>query len=208
MRGDQNSVVNLISLSSLLANANAEGRPVSIHGANTLDGMGLPAIGNPKPLSTLKLDEVVEDAPSDLTIAVQSGMRLRDLHQILGRSGTHVPFDAPKPGDATVGGTLASGWLGPRRHFYGRSRDFLIGTVCVLADGTIARAGGMVVKNVAGYDMSRLYVGSFGTLAVLAQANLKTTAAPSGSRAFLAPLPEGTRANACRFLETLPIRPA
>lgn len=196
------------SLSALLADAHAQGQPVAVLGANTLDGMGLPVEATAKKLSTLALDAVVEDAPSDLTIAVQSGMRMRTLQQTLGRSGTQVPLDIPKPGDATIGGVLASGWLGPRRHFYGRPRDFVIGTVCVLADGTISHAGGMVVKNVAGYDMSRLYVGSFGTLAVLAQANFKTIALPETMRAFTMRLPEGTRERAFQQLQSLAIEPS
>ena len=91
---------------------------------------------------------------------------------------------------------------------YGRVRDYLLGSTIVLADGTIARAGGMVVKNVAGYDMSRLYVGSFGTLGVLREANLKTIPLPPHARLFLAPLPERTRERACAQLAALRIRPA
>ena len=108
--------------------------------------------------------------------------------------------------DATIGGTLSAGWLGPRRHLYGRPRDFVIGSIAVLPDGTIAHAGGMVVKNVSGYDMSRLYVGSFGTLAVLVQINLKTIAAQPVARMFHLRLPEGTRERALAQFKHLPIR--
>ena len=87
-------------------------------------------------------------------------------------------------------------------------RDYLIGSTVVLADGTIARAGGMVVKNVAGYDMSRFYVGSFGTLGVLVQANFKTIPLPPHARCFLAPLPERTRDRAATQLAALSIRPS
>jgi glycolate oxidase FAD binding subunit len=87
-------------------------------------------------------------------------------------------------------------------------RDYLIGSTIVLADGTVARAGGMVVKNVAGYDMSRLYVGSFGTLGVLAQANFKTIPLPPHARCFLAQLPERTRGRAAVQLAGLSIRPS
>ena len=96
---------------------------------------------------------------------------------------------APLPAEATVGGTLAAGWRGPRRHLYGPPRDWAIGSSVVLTDGTVARAGGMVVKNVAGYDLSRLYVGSFGTLCVQVRANLKTLPLPQRTRAFQAALP-------------------
>lgn len=195
-------------LSELAASCDGDGRKILIVGGNTLSGMGLAPERVDVTLSTAGLGRIVEYEPADLTVAAQAGTVLQSIDVLLAKRGQFVPFDAPRAAHATLGGTLAAGWLGPRRHLYGRPRDYLIGTAAVLADGTAARAGGMVVKNVAGYDMSRLYVGSFGTLAVLVQANLKTLPLPPSARAFLAPLPEGTRANACRFLETLPIRPS
>ena len=205
MRGSQAGSVTAESVASALARCNAEKRPVIVRGAGTLSGMGYPPAVDAFELSTLEFDAIVEDAPADLTIAVQSGVRLRTLAQRLSGHGTHVPFDAPLPSEATVGGSLSAGWLGPRRHLYGRPRDFVIGSVAVLADGTIARAGGMVVKNVAGYDMSRLYVGSFGTLAVLVQANLKTLPMPETARAFHMRLPEGTRPRAISHVHALDV---
>jgi glycolate oxidase FAD binding subunit len=191
-----------------LAACAREGRAVVVNGGNTLRGMGLPPLRADITLSTLQLNDIVEDAPDDLTIAVQSGVTLRTLATRLAAHGTHVPFDAPRAADATVGGTLAAGWLGPRRHLYGRPRDFVIGTIAILADGTIVHAGGMVVKNVSGYDMSRLYVGSFGTLAVLAQVNLKTVAAPPNTRMFHLRLPEGTRERAFAQFVRMPVVPS
>lgn len=200
--------MTLESVSEFLAACDRDGKKVAVCGGGTLCGMGVSPSPSDERLSTLALNGIVEDAPSDLTIAVQSGVTLRTLAHTLAHHGTHVPFDAPFSADATVGGTLAAGWLGPRRHVYGRPRDFLIGTTAVLADGTIARAGGMVVKNVSGYDMSRLYVGSFGTLCVLIQANLKTIPAPVLRRIFLARLPEGTRSRAMGQMRLLAIPPA
>ena len=196
------------AIAQTLANATREGRAVIVEGGNTLRGMGRPAERADIVVSTRTLDRIVEDAPADLTIAVQSGITLRTLNAHLRTHGTFVPFDAPQPAEATAGGTLAAGWLGPRRHLYGRPRDFVIGSIAVLADGTVAHAGGMVVKNVSGYDMSRLYVGSFGTLAVLVQINLKTIAAPEATRIFYARLPEGTRARAVAMLAELTATPA
>lgn len=195
-------------LSELVASCDAGGRKILIVGGNTLSGMGLPPERADVTLSSTGLARILEYEPADLTVAAQAGTVLQSINVTLARRGQFVPFDAPRAGYATLGGTLATGWLGPRRHLYGRPRDYLIGTAAVLADGTPVRAGGMVAKNVAGYDMSRLYVGSFGTLAVLVRANLKTLPLPPSARAFLAPLPEGTRAEACRFLEALPIRPS
>jgi glycolate oxidase FAD binding subunit len=200
--------VSVDSLSQTLAECCAESRPVAVNGGNTLRGMGLPAARESVPVSMLDFNAIVEDFPADLTVAVQSGLRLRKLANALSRHGTFVPFDAPHANDATIGGTLAAGWLGPRRHLYGRPRDFLLGSTVLLADGTIARAGGMVVKNVSGYDMSRLYVGSFGTLAILLQANFKTIAQPAQTRVFLLRLPEATRSRALAMPSALSVMPA
>ncbi len=170
--------------------------------------MGFPPTGEELVLETSALKRIVSYSSADLTVAVQGGCTLKSLASRLKRDGQFVPFDAPKPGEATVGGTLAAGWLGPRRHRYGRPRDLIVGSSIVLADGTLAHAGGMVVKNVAGYDMSRLYVGSFGTLGVLVQANLKTIPLAQAARAFLAPLPEGTRSRAFAQVRTLAVEPS
>jgi len=196
------------SIGELLASCTRDGRSVSVCGGDTLRGMGRPPLRSDVTLSTLSLNAIVEDAPDDLTIAVQSGVTLRALAHTLARHGTHVPFDAPQAADATVGGTLAAGWLGPRRHLYGRPRDFVIGSIAVLPDGSVAHAGGMVVKNVSGYDMSRLYVGSFGTLAVLVQVNLKTIAAAPNARMFHLRLPERTRERALAQLSALDVTPS
>jgi glycolate oxidase FAD binding subunit len=196
------------ALAELVASCDADGRKILIVGGNTLAGMGLPPTSADVTLSTNALGRIVEYVPQDLTVAAQAGTPVQSINVLLAQHGQFVPFDAPRPQYATAGGTLAAGWLGPRRHLYGRPRDYLIGTTAVLADGTFARAGGMVAKNVAGYDMSRLYVGSFGTLAVLVQANFKTLPLPGRARAFLAPLPERTRTSACQLLGALAIRPS
>jgi|HubBroStandDraft_4_1064222.scaffolds.fasta_scaffold00013_48 glycolate oxidase FAD binding subunit len=196
------------SVSEILADSDRSGRKVSIVGGNTLAGMGFPAEGPDTTLETTGLTGVVANEPADLAIAVRAGTPLQSLSTVLAAQGQFLPFDAPQPHSATIGGTLAAGWLGPRRHLYGRIRDYLIGSAIVLADGTIARAGGMVPKNVAGYDMSRLYVGSFGTLGILVQANFKTVPRPPHARLFLAPLPENTRSRAMAQLRALAIPPA
>ncbi len=196
------------ALCDVLARCDADGTPVTIVGGGTLYGMGFPPSGDGLTLQTTGLKRVVQYNAADLTIAVQCGVTIKTLVARLKKARQFVPFDAPKSGRATVGGTLASGWLGPRRHRYGRPRDLIVGSTIALADGTLARAGGMVVKNVAGYDMSRLYVGSFGTLGVLVQANLKTLPLPAAARAFLAPLPERTRTRAFAQLQGLAIEPS
>ncbi len=196
------------AMSDFLAGCDRSSERVCIVGGNTLAGMGFPLEGGGVTLTTTRLAGIVANERADLTVAVRAGTTLQSLALLLSAQEQFVPFDAPQPHDATVGGTLAAGWLGPRRHLHGRARDFVIGSTIVLADGTVARAGGMVVKNVAGYDMSRLYVGSFGTLGVLVQVNLKTAPLPRCARLFVASLPAGTRGRAWAQLRSLDIRPA
>jgi glycolate oxidase FAD binding subunit len=192
-------------LRETLARCDREGIKVAITGGGTLASVGLPGAATDVTISTTMLYRPIAYHPDDLTVAVQAGMKLRSLANLLGKERQFVPLDAPRANEATVGGTLAANWLGPRRHLYGRPRDLLLGSQIVLADGTVANAGGMVVKNVAGYDLSRLYVGSFGTLGVLTRVNLKTHPAPAKTRAFLARVPEGSRARAIAHLqETFP----
>jgi len=195
-------------LSELVGRCDRAGEKIVIEGGGTLAGMGFPPERCDVTLSTKALSGIVANEPGDLIVAARAGTPLQDIAVALAAQGQFVPFDAPRPQYATLGGTLAAGWLGPRRHLYGRLRDFIVGSTIVLADGTIARAGGMVAKNVAGYDMSRLYVGSFGTLGVLVQANLKTIPLPKGARLFLAQLPERTRERACAQLAALRMAPA
>lgn len=195
-------------LAKTVARCDRRGEKIRIAGGETLAGMGFPPERVDIKLVTTQLQGFVANESADLVIAVRAGTPVQHVAATIAAHKQFVPFDAPLPQYATLGGTLAAGWLGPRRHRYGRLRDYLIGSTIVLADGTIARAGGMVVKNVAGYDMSRLYVGSFGTLGVLAQANLKTIPLPPQARLFLAPLPERTRDRACAQFAELPIAPA
>ncbi len=195
-------------VSKIVAQCDRSGEKIQIVGGATLAGMGFPPERLDVTLATTALTGVVANERADLVFAMQAGTPIQSITALLAGQGQFVPFDAPLPQYATLGGTLAAGWLGPRRHLYGRIRDYLLGSTIVLADGTIARAGGMVVKNVAGYDMSRLYVGSFGTLGVLTRANLKSIPSPQYARLFLASLPEHTRERACAQLAALRIAPA
>lgn len=196
------------ALAQIVARCDRRGEKIKIAGGETLAGMGFAPDRMDLKLVTTELDGIVANERADLVVAVRAGTRLQHVSTTLAAQHQFVPFDAPSPQLATIGGTLAAGWLGPRRHRYGRLRDYLIGSTIVLADGTVARAGGMVVKNVAGYDMSRLYIGSFGTLGVLVRANLKTIPLPARARVFLAPLPERTSERACAQLARLAIVPA
>ena len=193
----------LDDLRVVLQKCNGDVAAVRVEGGNTLSGMGSSGRADIV-LSTAALDRLIAHEVHDLTCATESGMRLSALRSALAQARQFVPLDAPLPNKATVGGTVAAGWLGPRRHLFGRPRDLLIGSEAVLADGTLVHSGGMVVKNVTGYDMSRMYAGSFGTLAVLTRLNFKTLTMPPRRRVLLARLPEATREGAVVQLSSLP----
>lgn len=187
--------------------ADARGEALVIEGGGTLRGMGYPPDREADVLSSTGLRGVKSFEYADLTVSVEAGMTVRALRALLAERGQFVPIDVPRAHEATVGGALASGWTGPRRHVFNRPRDYVIGSQIVLADGTTAAAGGMVVKNVAGYDMSKLYAGSFGTLGMLVAANFKTLPNLAAARAFTARLPENTRLRAIAQMQQLEILP-
>jgi glycolate oxidase FAD binding subunit len=114
---------------------------------------------------------VVEHALGDLVVTVEAGALLDDLQGCVGEHGQWLALDPPAGG--SVGGLLATADSGPRRLRFGTPRDLLIGVTVVLADGTVARSGGKVVKNVAGYDLGKLFTGSYGTLGVIATATFR-----------------------------------
>jgi len=199
--------MTLDQLRETVVDCNREGRGIEIQGGSTLRGFGSPACAEVK-LTTTGLHRMLAHNHEDLTCSTQCGIRVEAFAELLAQRGQFVPIDVPLRRKATIGGALASGWLGPRRHFYGRARDFVIGSQVLLADGTVANAGGMVVKNVSGYDMSKLYVGSFGTLGIITQANFKTLPLPQRRRALIAKLPEGTRARAAAQVASCATAPA
>jgi len=129
-------------------------------------------------LSLSRLNAVVEHEPADLTATVQAGMTLSDVQGRLGGAGQLLPLDPPYGERATIGGILAANAWGPSRHASGSARDMTIGLRVVTAEGRITRAGGRVVKNVAGYDLCKLYVGSLGTLGVIVEATFKLAPMP------------------------------
>jgi glycolate oxidase FAD binding subunit len=131
-------------------------------------------------LSTRRLDRVLEHQAGDLTATVEAGIRLSALGDSLRQQGQMLPLDPP--GDPTIGACLAGALSGPRRHRYGAPRDLLLGATVVLADGTIASSGGKVVKNVAGYDIGKLFCGSVGRYGLIARASLRLYPLPEASR--------------------------
>src|SRR5262245_48381521 len=120
-----------------------------------------------------RMSRIVDYQPTDMTVSVEAGMSLARLQQILGEQNQWLPLDPPWPERVTVGGLIAMNLSGPSRLSQGTVRDFLIGIKVIRADGTVIKGGGRVVKNVAGYDLTKLYCGSFGTLGVIAEATFK-----------------------------------
>ena len=129
-----------------------------------------------------RMAAVVEHAAGDLVAKVQAGARMGDVAAVLAGAGQEIALDVP-PG-ASVGGVVASGLAGPRRLRYGTPRDLIIGTTLVRADGTVAKSGGKVVKNVAGYDLSKLLAGSAGTLGLITEATFRLHPLPA-ARAYV-----------------------
>jgi FAD/FMN-containing dehydrogenase len=136
-------------------------------------------------LSTARLNRVLEHEPGDLTAIVEAGIRLSDLQARLAPHGQMLALDPP--GDPTIGACLAGDLSGPRRHRYGAMRDLVIGVTVVLADGTIASSGGKVVKNVAGFDLGKLFCGSHGRLGLIARVALRLHPRPRDERTLLGP---------------------
>ncbi|HET6623216.1 MAG TPA: FAD-binding oxidoreductase [Gaiellaceae bacterium] len=163
------SVSSTAEASTFLAAAHAEGRRIRIGGDLTTDG----------------LSAILEHEAGDLTCTVEAGVRLSQLRAELARHGQRLSLDPP--GDPTVGALLATNASGPLRHRFGAPRDLVLGVTLVLADGTIASAGGKVVKNVAGYDLARLVCGSRGRLALIARASFRLHPLPRATRTLVVP---------------------
>jgi glycolate dehydrogenase FAD-binding subunit len=161
------NVSSLEAASSALATANAEGARLRIGTDLTTGG----------------LDRILEHEEGDLTCTVEAGVRLSSLNAALARAGQRCSLDPP--GDPTVGALLATNASGPLRHRFGAPRDLVLGVTLVLADGTIANAGGKVVKNVAGFDLARLVCGSHGRLALIARASFRLHPLPGAARTLV-----------------------
>ena len=161
------SVSSLEEAAQLFAAAHAEARRIRIGDDLTTGG----------------LDRILEHETGDLTCTVEAGVRLSALNGVLGKCGQRLSLDPP--GDPTIGALLAGNVSGPLRHRFGAPRDLILGVTLVLADGTIASAGGKVVKNVAGYDLARLVCGSRGRLALIVRASFRLHPLPKATGTLL-----------------------
>ncbi len=160
----------------MLAAAGAEGRKLRIGDDLTTGGLG----------------RILEHEAGDLTCTVEAGVRLSGLQRALAEHGQRLSLDPPR--DPTVGALLAENVSGPLRHRFGAPRDLVLGVTLVLADGTVANAGGKVVKNVAGYDLARLVCGSRGRLALIARASFRLHPLPKATRTLVVETEDAPRA--------------
>lgn len=144
-------------------------------------------VGGPfdRAISTRRLNRVIQYEPDDLTIAVEPGITVAELTQVLGERGQMLPIDSPQPENSTLGGVFASGIGGPRRLRYGSMRDWVLGVEVMDGTGIVTKAGGMVVKNVTGYDVTRLHHAAHGAFGIVTRLNMKVLPRPAASRSIV-----------------------
>ena len=168
-------------VAEVLRQTQREGHTVLATGGRTKTGWAPPPSSADVLIDTTGLDRVVEHTAGDLVVVAEAGLRLSALQQRLGAAGQWLALDPPERG-ATLGGVVSANASGPRRLRYGTVRDLLIGVTVVLADGTVAHAGGKVVKNVAGYDLGKLYTGAHGSLGVVVSTTWRLHPLPAARR--------------------------
>lgn len=195
-------------LSDLIRRVAAAGEAVYPVGGGTMLGLGLPPT-KPGTIADLRgLDRVIDYPARDMTITVQAGITIARLQDALKAEGQQLPVDVPLPERATLGGAVATNASGPRRLGHGTLRDYVIGISVVNDRGEEVKGGGRVVKNVAGYDLMKLYTGSLGTLGVISQLTLKVKPLPETVSAIVAPCPgDSLGAVLSRFLASTATRP-
>jgi glycolate oxidase FAD binding subunit len=172
-------------LRDALAAASVAKRSIELFGANSKRLMAGPVAPADVRISTAGMRRILQYEPRDLTISVEAGIPFSELNDTLARNAQMIPLDGPYADEATAGGIVAANISGARRRLYGTARDLVIGMKFATLDGKLVQSGGMVVKNVAGLDMGKLMIGSFGTLAAIASINFKLTPRPGISRTVL-----------------------
>ncbi|HWI46156.1 MAG TPA: FAD-binding oxidoreductase, partial [Rubrobacter sp.] len=182
-------------ISDVMKLAARDGLAVAPRGSGTKMHFGDPPRRLDLIVSTARMNEVLEHTPGDQIVRLQAGVKLEDLQEYVSGSDQMLAIDPPESG-ATVGGIVAANSSGPRRYRYGTIRDLIIGITVVLHDGTVAKAGGKVVKNVAGYDLSKLFTGSLGTLGIIATANFRLHPRHEASRTVAVEVTEPQQAQA------------
>lgn len=173
---------SVLEMQEVISLALRENLSVTPAGAGTKLGIGNLASKNDIVLSTTRFNKVIEYEPADLTVTVEAGIRLTDLQKELGVNHQFLPVNPPYADRCTIGGVVSTNSSGPLRLQYGTSRNLVLGMKVLLANGNVVKCGGKVVKNVAGYDLNRLYIGSYGTLGIITEVSLKLSPLPSNEK--------------------------
>ena len=158
-------------------------------------------------VSLARLSGVVEYNPEDVTITVQAGLTLGDLQRTAGEQGQMLPLDPPGPDTATLGGIAAANLAGPMRMRYGTPRDLVLGMRVALATGEVIKTGGRTVKNVAGYDLGKLFIGSLGTVGAICEVTARLTPRPEARATLAGSLPAARAAEVATWLVRSPLEP-
>ena len=178
--------VEVAQVAEIIRFASAEKLAVIPCGGCTKLGIGFPPARYDIALDLSRMDRVLAYDPRDLTLGVEPGVRIEDLLRVLAEQKQFLPLVVPFADRATVGGIVAANSSSPLRHFYGGVRDFCLGMEFVTGEGVISKGGGRVVKNVTGYDLHKLLIGSLGTLAVITRVNFRTFPLPPAQGTFVA----------------------
>ncbi len=194
-------------LSQVVAQANQDGLGVIPRGGGTRMGLGFPPAAADILVQTTGLNRVIDYEPADLTLTIQAGATLGEVQRLLRAEGQFLALDPPRAERSTLGGIIASNASGPLRLAYGSARDLVIGTRVVNADGVVSKAGGRVVKNVAGYDLNKLYIGSLGTVGIVVELSFKLWPLPPAQATLLAAFPPEGMAAAVSELLHSPLGP-
>ncbi len=194
-------------MGQVVARANEQGLGVIPRGSGTRMGLGCPPLAADLVLHTRGLNRVVEYQPADLTLTIEAGATLGEVQDLLRPEGQHLALDPPGGAGSTLGGIIATNASGPLRLAYGSARDLVIGTRVVNADGVATKAGGRVVKNVAGYDLNKLYIGSLGTVGVVVELSFKLWPIPPAEATLLASFDSAALGIALARLMQTPLNP-
>src|SRR5262249_7821397 len=199
---------SIAELGQIVRDAAAQGQAVFPLGGRTMLGLGYPPSKPGIGLDLRGLDQVIDYPARDMTITVQAGITMAKLQALLATENQQLPIDVPLPEQATLGGAIAVNASGPRRYGYGTLRDYVIGISFINDEGHEVKAGGRVVKNVAGYDLMKLHIGALGTLGIVTQVTLKLRPLPAARASLIFPCATSNLAALLDRLHATATRPA